>query len=202
MNGSPVPDARICFDFSDTLLTDSEGKVLFDLPEEDGIYKVSFIKDEFISSAFEVEIMAGGIFENRFSVSPKIPFGSIRIVLEWNKKPADLDAHFVKKGEYPVTGSAAANGLDYLDPVAGPQHAGIEAAARDNFLVDLQCEALARQPEILQQCACTVVFGDFPVGAVEDDMHVLASRKMKRGGILTYSRGRRSQRREITSSWR
>jgi len=29
--------------------------------------------------------------------------GAIRIVLDWDKKPADLDAHFVKEGDYHIS---------------------------------------------------------------------------------------------------
>jgi hypothetical protein len=98
--------------------------------------------------------------------------------------------------------STAAYGLYDLDPVAGPKHAGGETAARDDFLVDLQCEAFVGKPEVLQECTGTEVLGYFPVRSVEDDMHVLASRKLERRGILPYSRERLSHTGEITISWR
>jgi hypothetical protein len=99
-------------------------------------------------------------------------------------------------------GSTTAYGLDDLDSVAGPQHTGSKAAARDDFLVDLKCEALVGKPEVLQQCAGAEVLGYFPVGAVEDDMQVLSSRNLERRGILPYSRERLSLTGEITISWR
>ena len=49
------------------------------------------------------EVIAGTIFWNRFTVSPNIEMGSIRIVLDWDKKPKDLDAHFVKEGDYHIS---------------------------------------------------------------------------------------------------
>ena len=40
---------------------------------------------------------------NRYSISPALAPGKIRIVLDWASRPADLDAHLVKKGQYHIS---------------------------------------------------------------------------------------------------
>jgi hypothetical protein len=102
VDGEPVIDASIIIQDLQTFTTDLEGKVRFD-KQEDGIYPFRFEKDGFISENNKYEIIAGTIFRNRFSVSPVLDIGSIRIVLDWDKKPKDLDAHFVKEGDYHIS---------------------------------------------------------------------------------------------------
>ncbi len=84
--------------------TDIEGKVQF--PNEnfpDGKLMVTVKKQGYISSDFVVEVVAGSIFFNRFSISPVLDFGSIRIVLEWERTPRDLDAHLIKKDGFHIS---------------------------------------------------------------------------------------------------
>jgi len=100
--GDPVIDATINIQDFKIFTTDMEGKVRFEI-QPDGIYNFSFEKDGFISENNKFEIIAQTIFRNRFAVSPVIEMGAIRIVLDWDKKPADLDAHFVKEGDYHIS---------------------------------------------------------------------------------------------------
>jgi len=101
-NGNPVTEATIIIQDFKTLSTDMEGKVRFEI-QPDGVYPFQFEKDGFISENNKFEIIAQTIFRNRFAVSPVIEMGAIRIVLDWDKKPADLDAHFVKEGDYHIS---------------------------------------------------------------------------------------------------
>jgi hypothetical protein len=101
-NGDPVADATIAIQDFQTLTTDLEGKVRF-AKQPDGIYPFLFEKEGFISENNKFEIVAETIFRNRFTVSPVIAMGAIRIVLDWDKKPDDLDAHFVKEGDYHIS---------------------------------------------------------------------------------------------------
>ena len=41
--------------------------------------------------------MAGSLWHNRFSLSPKLKSEKFRIVVDWGEKPRDLDAHLLKK---------------------------------------------------------------------------------------------------------
>lgn len=101
-NGEPVTHATIEIQDFKTFTTDMEGKVR--IPKKpDGVYPFQFEKQGFISEYNKFEIVANTIFHNRFSVSPVIDMGAIRIVLDWDDKPEDLDAHFVKEGEYHIS---------------------------------------------------------------------------------------------------
>ena len=101
-NGEPVPDASIDIQNIGQMNTDMEGKVRFD-KLEDGVYPFTFSKDGFIEENIKFEVIAGTIFRNRFTVSPVIEMGSIRIVLDWENKPDDLDLHFKKEGAYHIS---------------------------------------------------------------------------------------------------
>lgn len=81
----------------------SNGAVLFPAPEEDGVYKVSFNAAGFIDSKFKIEVMSGSIFFNRFSVSPIMDIKNFRVVLDWDKAPDDLDAHFIKENSFHIS---------------------------------------------------------------------------------------------------
>lgn len=101
-NGEPVPDADIEIKDIGSFTSDMTGKVLIDLPK-DGNYALSFAKEGFIPAIYPFEIVAGTLFSNRFSVSPEIEIGAIRIVLEWGRHPNDLDGHFIKEGDYHIS---------------------------------------------------------------------------------------------------
>lgn len=83
--------------------TDHEGRVFFKANIEDGLVAVTFKKEGFITSEFDIEIMLGSVWQNRISVSPDMRPESIRIVLDWNRRPRDLDAHLIKEGGYHIS---------------------------------------------------------------------------------------------------
>ena len=104
LNGNPIPNATITVGELGEFNTDYEGIALFPAENlEDGDLKIIFSHPKYITSEFNVEIMAGTIFFNRFSVSPKLPFGAIRIVIDWDRRPSDLDAHLVKQNDYHIS---------------------------------------------------------------------------------------------------
>ncbi|MDX2128939.1 MAG: hypothetical protein SFU91_07885 [Chloroherpetonaceae bacterium] len=100
LNGNPVKDGEVEIKGIGKYTTDFEGKVQFPIPEEDGYYAVSFRKEGYIETDLKIEIVAGTIFFNRISVSPKMNIKQIRVVLDWDAEPRDLDAHFKKRGGY------------------------------------------------------------------------------------------------------
>ena len=102
LDGLPIPDARVAIDSIGAFVTDREGALHFPIPEEDGFYRVEFAHADYIRSVFQIEVMAGTLFFNRFSVSPALPVGSVRVVLDWSEEPADIDAHLIKQGHYHV----------------------------------------------------------------------------------------------------
>ena len=99
LTGNPIEGADVSIDKIGDFVTDHNGVVLFSSDEMDATHTVVFTHKDYITSKFDIQISAGTIFFNRFSVSPKMKVGDIRIVLDWDKEPSDLDAHFVKVGE-------------------------------------------------------------------------------------------------------
>jgi hypothetical protein len=100
--GGPVDSATISIEGIGKFTSDGRGRVLIN-PANDKTYSMSFSKKGFISATYDLEIVAGTIFNNHFSVSPLFEFGALRVVLDWGKNPADLDAHLVKEGDYHIS---------------------------------------------------------------------------------------------------
>lgn len=118
--GEGVQNASVVIQDIGEFTTDMEGKSVFPLQTEDKIILCSFKCSGYISAVFKTEVVAGTLFYNRFSVSPVLKLGSIRIVLDWDSKPGDLDAHLVKNGagNYHVSyrnTKVAADGMAMLD---------------------------------------------------------------------------------------
>jgi len=102
-DGEPIPNATCVIRDLGKFETDEEGKVRFPKVEKDQDLQVLFTCDGFINSVFKAKVEAGTIFFNRFSVSPVLDLGTMRVVLDWDEKPVDLDAHFVKENSYHIS---------------------------------------------------------------------------------------------------
>ncbi len=103
LDGKPVEKANVSLKGLGDFQTDNQGKIEFSPIEENYLQRIRFEKKGFISADFEVEIMLKTIIFNRISVSPVMDLKHFRIVLDWDKQPRDLDAHFVKKDEYHIS---------------------------------------------------------------------------------------------------
>ncbi len=101
--GDPVGAAEVVITGIGTFKSDMLGKARFPLPPKDGTYAVHVECKDYITVDFPIEIVANTIFYNRFSLSKEMPIGQLRVVLEWDKKPTDLDVHFVKDGDYHIS---------------------------------------------------------------------------------------------------
>lgn len=100
--GNPLSEASITIANSIEYSSDLLGRVIFDrLP--DGKHSFHFSKEGYVSADYEIEVKKGNIFFNRFSVSPLTEIGTIRIVLDWDKAPADLDLHLLRENYYHVS---------------------------------------------------------------------------------------------------
>ncbi len=100
ITGRPLSNAKVIFE-GHRAYTDSMGSVRFQMPEDlpAGDYRTiaSISKEGYISSELPITFMAGSLWHNRFSVSPHLQSEKYRIVVDWGKKPRDLDAHLLKK---------------------------------------------------------------------------------------------------------
>ncbi|OFY16554.1 MAG: hypothetical protein A2X11_12655 [Bacteroidetes bacterium GWE2_42_24] len=101
-NGETVPDANVKIEGIGEFTSDMQGRVLFDIPA-DGRYAFEFSKQGFIKAIYPFEVIAGTIFYNRISVCPVLDFGTLRVVVEWARRPKDMDAHLVKEGDYHIS---------------------------------------------------------------------------------------------------
>lgn len=103
LNGEAIPNATVTIEGLGEFKSDEEGKVRFPIPDDDGFLNVHFECHKFITSDFKIEIIAQTLFFNRFSVSPELDLKHLRIVLDWDSDPKDLDAHFWKENGYHIS---------------------------------------------------------------------------------------------------
>ncbi len=100
--GEPVPNAKIMIESVGDFTTDNVGQVTF--PQQpNGILKVIFQKNGFISAIYRIEIAYETIQRNRLMVSPLLEDNHYRFVLSWDKLPEDLDAHFTEKKSFHIS---------------------------------------------------------------------------------------------------
>lgn len=106
VNGNPIPGATVTFEGREGS-TNGEGAVRFpfpdDLPPGEQTRYGLFERDGYVRAKVPIKFQVGTLFFNRFSVSPMIPIGYVRVVVDWDKSPADLDAHFKKDGDYHIS---------------------------------------------------------------------------------------------------
>ncbi|MBI5211416.1 MAG: hypothetical protein HY927_15690 [Elusimicrobia bacterium] len=106
LTGLPIAGAKVRFE-GDSEKTDKDGSVTFafpDLPEDgDARLVAEFHKKGYIESKVPLLFRLGMIFEYHHSISPSLPPGSLRVVVDWGKEPRDLDAHLVKKDGYHIS---------------------------------------------------------------------------------------------------
>ena len=102
LTGKEISGATVSVNGTE-FFTDEEGKALFPTPDEDGFLPVSFRASKYVPADFQIEVLAGTLFFNRFSVSPLLDVKFLRVVLDWDSSPADLDAHLVKQGGFHIS---------------------------------------------------------------------------------------------------
>ena len=137
LNGEGIAGGTVLI-ADDSLVTDWEGKVLFTPPSPDTTLNVRFSAPKYITSEFSVEVMAGSLFFNRISISPAMEVRQLRVVLDWGRRPRDLDAHLVKRGDYHIsyrnmrTSSDGKGVLDRDDRDGyGPETITVKEVSRD-----------------------------------------------------------------------
>jgi len=134
----PISNATVDLRDQGTFITDAEGKVRFPAPEEDGEYLFTFTAKDYVTSDMKFEVMAGSIFQKRFSISPALDIRFLRVVLDWDAEPLDLDAHFIKDGAYHISYrnmKALSDGSTVLDRDArngfGPETITVKEISKD-----------------------------------------------------------------------
>lgn len=103
LTGKPIKGGKVMIKGVGDFESDFEGRVFFTTEEVNKKFFVRFTHKDYIETEFEMEVMAGTIFRNRYSISPKMPLGYLRVVLDWGETPRDLDAHLVKTNGYHIS---------------------------------------------------------------------------------------------------
>ena len=102
LTGDPVDGATIAIENVGQFTTDLAGKIQFDVVKDD-VYYFNFSKEGYVKAKYKFEVVAETIFFNRYTVSPVTKLGAIRIVLDWDRRPSDLDLHVIKEGSYHIS---------------------------------------------------------------------------------------------------
>jgi len=102
LTGDPVQGASVLIENIGNFVTDSAGRVIFPR-QPDGMLKGIFKKSGYISALVDIDVAAETILRNRYFVSPVLNIDQFRVVLTWDLKPEDLDAHFVKGNAYHIS---------------------------------------------------------------------------------------------------
>ncbi|MDX2469360.1 MAG: hypothetical protein QNL04_02155 [SAR324 cluster bacterium] len=93
---SPVDNASVEL-FGKTFITNELGEIQFpaevigDLTDKKDMIKIQ--KKEYMTFIQSVDVVLGSLKQKRFLVTKNIPVDSVRFVLQWGKKPNDLDLH-------------------------------------------------------------------------------------------------------------
>ncbi|MBM65391.1 MAG: hypothetical protein CMH55_04060 [Myxococcales bacterium] len=107
VTGKPIAGATVVLD-SQSARTDRDGRAMLPWPKKlaagDDARALRFTARGYITTDLKVRFQARTLFNNRFSISPKLPTPKhVRIVLDWGRRPADLDAHLKKSGSYHIS---------------------------------------------------------------------------------------------------
>ncbi|MBS4029347.1 MAG: hypothetical protein KGZ58_12020 [Ignavibacteriales bacterium] len=171
INGKGIPNANVNIEKIGDFTTDDEGAASFPVPEEDGVYNVSFRAAKYISSDFTIEIMAGTIFFNRYSISPQLDIRHLRVVVDWDEEPRDIDAHFIKTNGYHISYrdmKTTADGVGTLDrddvDSYGPETITIKEISNNTsyeyFIHDYSNQSHYSSTKLSQSKATVKVFGE------------------------------------------
>lgn len=170
VSGNPIEDASVLIENIGQLTTDLEGRVLFD-KQPDGLLRAIFSKPGYIKTQFKVDVVAETIFKNRFVVSPVMDIQQFRVVLDWEQKPADLDAHFVKRDVYHISyrdTRVLADGTGQLDrddmDGYGPETITVQSldanADYSYFVYNYSDHSRPQRPSLAQSKASVRVYGN------------------------------------------
>ncbi|MDR1278413.1 MAG: hypothetical protein LBK02_06655, partial [Treponema sp.] len=117
LDGQGIPGGLLLVTNVGDFTTDNRGIV--QVPQiPDGTYAAVFSKEGFITTPIEFRVVLGAVVFNWFSVSPGLDGKAYRFVLDWGERPADLDMHLEKRGDYHISYGnmrSAADGTVTLD---------------------------------------------------------------------------------------
>jgi len=102
LTGDPVLGADVMIENIGNFVSDSAGRIMFP-KQPDGLIKAIFKKSGYISALLNIDVAAETIMKNRYYLSPSLNIDQFRVVLSWDQRPEDLDAHFMKSNSYHIS---------------------------------------------------------------------------------------------------
>ncbi|MDR1899022.1 MAG: hypothetical protein LBQ55_03340 [Treponema sp.] len=102
LNGQGIPGGRVTVDGGESYVTDGRGIIAMPVIP-DGVHTMTFSKEGFITTPIEFRVQLGQVIFNWYSISPGIEGNAYRFVLDWGERPADLDMHLEKRGDYHIS---------------------------------------------------------------------------------------------------
>jgi hypothetical protein len=100
--GQPIQGALVAIENTGSTRTDEDGLGVFPIIA-DGEYAFIFQKDGYVTTKDVFFIYMGSIFSNKYSIPKIMQIDNIKIIVDWGRSPADLDAHLVKENEYHIS---------------------------------------------------------------------------------------------------
>jgi hypothetical protein len=100
--GQPIADASVAIEKKGRIETNNDGLAIFPVIE-DGEHRFIIQKEGYITFQGSFNVFAGTIFFNKYSIPKFLSISNIKIVLDWDAAPRDLDAHLVKEGSYHIS---------------------------------------------------------------------------------------------------
>lgn len=170
LTGEPIVGASVMIENVGAFESDEQGRVRFP-KQPDGMMKGLFKKDGYIPAVLSIDVAAQTIFRNRFYLSPILDIDQFRVVLSWDEKPGDLDAHFVKDGSYHIsyrntrvlndgTGQLDIDDVDGF----GPETITVSQLSSEStytfFVNNYSAEVNASAPDLSTSRATVSVFGN------------------------------------------
>jgi hypothetical protein len=100
--GQPIADALVAIEKKGGIKTNKDGLAIFPVVE-DGEHRFIIQKEGYVTYQGSFTVFVGTIFFNKYSIPKLLPVNNIKIVLDWDAAPRDLDAHLVKEGRYHIS---------------------------------------------------------------------------------------------------
>lgn len=100
--GKPVEGALVAIEGAGSTQSDKDGIASFPVVE-DGTYHFIIQHEDYVLTKDSFDVFGGAIFFCKYSIPKKVAYQCIKVVLDWGKTPADLDAHLVKSNAYHIS---------------------------------------------------------------------------------------------------
>lgn len=100
--GKPVYGALVAIEGVGSTKSDKDGIASFPVTE-DGTYNFIIQHENYVMTKDSFEVFGGAIFFCKYSIPKKVAYQCVKVILDWGKTPADLDAHLVKSNTYHIS---------------------------------------------------------------------------------------------------